>query len=159
LNPTVVKVHEMLQARGETVVTAESLTAGLVGAALTEVAGSSASYRGGVVVYATDLKQQLLGVPAALLAERGAVDLDVAGAMAVGVRRELGADWGLALTGVAGPEPQDGRPVGVVFVAVAGPDDRVTASELFLTGDRPAIRAAARDAGIRVLCDRLAAGE
>ncbi len=111
-------VHALLRA-GTTVATAESLTGGLLGAALTSVPGSSAAYRGGVVSYATDLKHQLLGVDAGLLAERGAVDPDVAAAMATGVRDRLGADHGVATTGVAGPDPQDGRPVGTVWVAVA----------------------------------------
>jgi nicotinamide-nucleotide amidase len=111
--------------------------------------------RGGVVAYATDLKAALLGVDADLLAARGAVDPEVAAQMAVGVRRATGADVGLATTGVAGPDPQDGHPPGLVYVAVAGP--RAGAGEpagaaaaldvvtrrLDLTGDRPAVRAGA----------------
>lgn len=77
---------------------------------------------------------------AGLLAERGAVDADVARQMATGVRRVLGADWGVATTGVAGPEPQDGRPVGTVFVAVSGPDGTEKVSALRLNGDRADIR-------------------
>ncbi len=116
-----VEVVAALLRSGATVASAESLTGGLVGAALTSVPGSSAAYRGGVVSYATDLKCQLLGVDAGLLAERGAVDPDVALAMARGARDRLGADFGVATTGVAGPDPQDGRPVGTVWVAVATP--------------------------------------
>lgn len=105
---------------GESVGCAESLTGGLVVARLIETPGASAVVRGGLVAYATELKAALLGVDAALLAERGAVDPEVARQMALGARRVLGADWGLATTGVAGPDAQDGRPVGCVFVAVAG---------------------------------------
>ncbi len=108
---------------GATVATAESLTGGLLGAALTSMPGSSATFRGGVVVYATETKSGLLDVPADLLHERGAVDPDVAIAMARGVRARFGATYGLATTGVAGPTEQDGKPVGTVFVALAGPDD------------------------------------
>ncbi|GAT81659.1 damage-inducible protein CinA [Streptomyces sp. F-3] len=100
---------------------AESLTGGLVAAEITSVPGASKVFRGSVTAYATELKHRLLGVDAALLAERGAVDPQVAAQMAAGVRKALGADWGVATTGVAGPDPQDGQPVGTVFVAVDGP--------------------------------------
>jgi PncC family amidohydrolase len=102
-----------------TVAVAESLTGGLVLGALTTVPGVSAVLRGGVVVYATDTKASQLGVDAELLRERGPVDPDVALAMARGVRRRWTSDIGLATTGVAGPEPQDGHPVGEVYIAVA----------------------------------------
>ncbi|MHC0428804.1 CinA family protein [Streptomyces sp. O3] len=111
----------LLAGRGETLAVAESLTGGLVAAELTGVAGASRCFRGSVTAYATELKGRLLGVDGTLLAERGAVDPEVARQMAEGVRRALGADWGIATTGVAGPEPQDGQPVGTVYVAVAGP--------------------------------------
>ena len=97
---------------------AESLTGGLVVGALTETPGASATVRGGLVVYATDLKATLAGVDADLLAERGAVDPDVAAALARGARERLDATIGLGVTGVAGPDPQDDQPVGTVFVAV-----------------------------------------
>lgn len=121
--------------RGWTIGVAESLTGGLVTATLVSVPGASRVVRGGVVAYATDLKAGLLGVDAELLAERGAVDEAVAAQMAAGVRSATGADVGLATTGVAGPDPQDGQAPGVVFVAVSTP----VASEvhrLDLTGDR-----------------------
>jgi nicotinamide-nucleotide amidase len=122
-------VHGLLAERGATVAVAESLTGGLLGAELTEMPGSSATFAGGVTAYATTLKQTLLGVPAELLAEHGAVHPDVAAAMAEGVRERLGATYGLAVTGVAGPEPQDGQPVGTVHIAVAGfGDDPVVRS-------------------------------
>lgn len=105
--------------RGLTLATCESLTAGLVAATLAQVPGASKVLRGGLVTYATDLKARLAGVDAELLAERGAVDPDVAEQMAAGTRRVCGADVGLSCTGVAGPEPQDGKPVGTVFIGLA----------------------------------------
>jgi nicotinamide-nucleotide amidase len=119
-------VHGLLAARGATVAVAESLTGGLLGGRLTGMPGSSATFTGGVIAYATPLKHRLLGVPEDLLAAHGAVHPDVAAAMARGVRERLGATYGLAVTGVAGPEPQDGYPVGTVHVAVADSGDQVT---------------------------------
>jgi nicotinamide-nucleotide amidase len=150
------EVHGLLLARGETVATAESITAGLVGGALTTTPGSSSTYRGGVIVYATDLKASLVGVSLALLQERGAVDPDVATALAVGVRDRLGATWGLGLTGVAGPDPQDGRSVGTLFVGLAGPDGAPQVRSEVLDGDRAAIRTGAVEVALRLLRDRLA---
>ncbi|MFF0560341.1 CinA family protein [Streptomyces sp. NPDC020472] len=115
------RVLELLAERDQKVAAAESLTGGLVAAALTGEPGSSVSFLGSVVAYATALKHELLGVDAALLAERGAVDPEVALQMASGVRDRLGADWGISTTGVAGPAEQDGQPVGTVYVAVSGP--------------------------------------
>ncbi|MFD8567306.1 CinA family protein [Streptomyces sp. NPDC057694] len=112
----------LLTERGETLAVAESLTGGLVAAELVSVPGASKAFRGSVTAYATELKHTVLGVDAGLLAAHGAVHPDVALQMAAGVRDALGAHWGIATTGVAGPEPQDGQPVGTVFVAVAGPE-------------------------------------
>ncbi|WP_405684103.1 CinA family protein [Streptomyces sp. NBC_00057] len=134
------RVLELLVERGETLAVAESLTGGLVAAELTSVPGASNSFRGSVTAYATPLKRELLGVDGVLLAERGAVDPEVARQMAAGVRRVLGADWGMATTGVAGPEPQDGKPVGTVYVAVAGPDGAENVTTLRLNGGRADIR-------------------
>ncbi|MGN6219989.1 MAG: CinA family protein [Microbacterium sp.] len=134
-------VLRALDARSWSIAVAESLTGGRVTATLVDIPGASAHVRGGIVAYATDLKARVLGVDEALLAERGAVDADVALAMAGGVRRVLGADVGLATTGVAGPDPQDGKPVGTVHVAVVTPETAVTV-ELELSGTRDEIRAA-----------------
>ncbi|MGW2179207.1 CinA family protein [Streptomyces sp. NPDC001732] len=134
------RVLELLAGRGETLAVAESLTGGLVAAELTSVPGASRSFRGSVTAYATPLKRDVLGVDGALLAERGAVDPEVARQMAAGVRRALGADWGMATTGVAGPGPQDGKPVGTVYVAVAGPDGAEKMAALRLNGGRADIR-------------------
>ncbi|WP_406408803.1 CinA family protein [Streptomyces halstedii] len=134
------RVLGRLRERGETLAVAESLTGGLVAAELTEVPGASHSFLGSVTAYATPLKRDVLKVDGDLLAERGAVDPDVAAAMAAGVRRVLGADWGVSTTGVAGPEPQDGKPVGTVFVAVSGPGGVRKTAELRLNGGRADIR-------------------
>ena len=131
----------LLIRRGETIATAESLTGGLVAAALTSVPGSSEAFRGGIVAYATDLKAELLGVPTDLLERHGAVHPAVAAAMAEGVRARLGTETGIATTGVAGPDAAEGKPVGMVFVAVSGPGGTV-GRELALTGDRQVVRAA-----------------
>ena len=136
--------------RGDTVAVAESLTGGLLAAVLTGTPGASAVIRGGLVVYATDLKASLAGVDAELLADRGAVDPDVARQLAAGARRRLGATWGIGVTGVAGPDPQDGRPVGTVFVAVAGPD-AIRDDAARHSGDRDEVRAAAVRQAVRLL--------
>ncbi|MFF4987763.1 CinA family protein [Streptosporangium saharense] len=133
-------VLSLLVRRGETVAVAESLTAGLIGAALSAPPGASGAFVGGVLSYATELKHRLLGVPADLLDREGAVHPDVAAAMAGGVRELTGASYGLAATGVAGPEPQDGKPVGTVHLAVSGPDGRVWHRDLHLAGTREEIR-------------------
>lgn len=130
-----------LEARRRTLAVAESLTGGAVCAALVAVPGASRVFRGGVVSYATDLKHTLLAVDADLLAVSGAVHPQVARQMAEGVRTALGADVGLATTGVAGPDPADGQPVGTVYVAVAGPR-HAEVRALALAGTRETIRAA-----------------
>jgi nicotinamide-nucleotide amidase len=137
--PTATDVVAALIGRGLTVAVAESLTGGLVVADLVSVAGASAVVRGGVVAYATELKHELLGVDAALLAAGGPIQAAVAEQMAAGVRGRLGADLGLATTGVAGPDPQDGHPPGEVWSAVATADG-VRSVRLELGGDRDAVR-------------------
>jgi nicotinamide-nucleotide amidase len=137
------QVHRMLAAQEQTVAVAESVTGGLLAAALTSTAGASATFRGGLVVYATDLKARLAGVSESLLAEQGAVAPQVALELARGVRERLSASWGVGVTGVAGPEPQDGKPVGRVFLSVVGPGPDAgieSVSELNLHGDRNMIR-------------------
>ena len=131
----------LLLQRGLTVGTAESLTGGLVCAALTAVPGASAVVRGGVVAYASEVKASVVGVDRDLLEREGAVRGPVAAQLAEGVRAVLGCDVGLSTTGVAGPDPADGQAVGTVFVGAAGPWG-ILVEELALTGDREEIRAA-----------------
>jgi len=158
-----------LSERAQTVAVAESLTGGMVCAALIEVPGASAVVRGGVVAYATELKHRLLDVDGDLLARNGPVDPDVAAQMALGVRERLGADWGLATTGVAGPDSQDGVAPGRVYLAVAGPLVPLSADlvsgpglavqppistrvlELDLVGDRSQVRTASTEQAIGAL--------
>ena len=116
-------VLQQLRLRGQTVAVAESCTGGGLGAALAAVPGASDVFLGGVIAYANGVKQGLLGVPAELLQAHGAVSDPVAQSMAEGARRVTGADWGLAITGVAGPGGgSDEKPVGLVHLAIAGPD-------------------------------------
>ena len=142
-----------------TIATAESLTGGLVAAELTRIPGASLVVNGGVIAYATAVKGSLLGVSADLLAREGAVHPDVARQMADGVRRvlEVGgrpADVGVATTGVAGPDWQDGRPPGTVYLGIAMLGD-VDAIELHLRGDRAEIRAATVAAALDAVLARL----
>ncbi len=143
------QVHQALLARGETVGCAESLTGGALADLLSGTPGASATFLGGVVSYATSVKRTVLGVTAAQV-----VSADTASQMAVGVRTLIGSDWALATTGVAGPEKQDDRPVGTVYVAVAGPQG-VQVHRHALSGDRAEIRAAACRAALEALTDDL----
>ena len=150
-------VDRLIRSR-RTVAVAESLTGGLVMTALTSVPGASATVRGGVVAYATQVKHEVLGVDEDLLDRVGAVDGEVAMQMADGVRDTIGADFGVATTGVAGPDGQDGKAPGVVFVAVTTPFGRWN-RELLLDGDREAIRTRSSIAALELLSDVLAALE
>jgi nicotinamide-nucleotide amidase len=145
----------LLRDRGQTLAAVESLTGGLLAATIVDVAGASKVFRGALVVYATELKASLAEVPADLLAERGPVDPDVAVALAEGGRRRCAADWCLSTTGVAGPESQDGKPVGLVFIALVGPGGPVV-RRLHLDGDRATIRTATVTAALRLLLDEIA---
>lgn len=146
-----------LMAQGRTLATAESLTGGLLAAAVTSVPGASAVFRGGVVAYATDVKHSLVGVDAELLARVGPVDRQVAVQLANGVRERLGADFGLSTTGVAGPDRQDGHPAGVVWIGVA--DERAGALAVDASGpatSREAVRQATVQRALRLLLAHLA---
>lgn len=152
------QVHVALVRRRQTVAVAESLTGGLLAAALSETPGASATLRGGLVVYATDLKVSLAGVPAALLAEHGPVHPEVARALADGARSACAADWGVGVTGVAGPEPQGGQPVGTLWVGVSQSGGSwVTPAHL--AGSRAEIRAAAVRFALEALAGRLSGAE
>ncbi len=148
------EVIGVMTGRGETLAVAESLTGGLVSAALTSIPGSSLVFRGGIVAYASDLKAALLAVSEELIAEHGPVHPDVAAEMAVGVQTRLGATFGLSTTGVAGPGPADGQPAGTVFAAVAGPGG-VTVSGLELPGNRWEVRMASVQGVLSLLVSAL----
>jgi PncC family amidohydrolase len=132
-------LHDELVRRGATVASAESLTGGAVAELLSTAPGASKSFLGGVVSYASAVKVDLLGVSEQTVAEHGVVSRQCAAEMAEGVRRLLGSDLGVSTTGVAGPETQEGKPVGLVYVGVAS-TDRTDVVELHLDGDRAEIR-------------------
>jgi len=144
-----IQIIALLTCTNQTLAVAESLTAGSLMAALTSAPGASAVFRGGVVSYTTELKQHLLHVDGALIAREGAVHPDVAAQMAEGVRRRTtvaGAEtttWGVGTTGVAGPDEQDGKPPGTVYIGVAGPEGARSWGPFRFPGDREMVREAA----------------
>ncbi len=154
-DPDAAGIIATLSARGQSLATAESLTGGLIGAALTAVAGASAAYLGGVVAYATTQKARLAGVPSELLDAHGPVSPQTAAALAVGVRAATGADWAIAATGVAGPDPQDGHEPGEVWLGLAGPGVPARAVRHTFAGDRAEIRAATVAAALDLLAAAL----
>ena len=149
------RLVELLTERGETLASAESLTAGLVAATVADTPGASAVLLGGVVAYARRSRSTCSACPPHLIDRVGTVDPDVAVAMAEGARSRLGATWALATTGVAGPGPAEGKPPGTVHIAVAGPSGTATRA-LELKGDRAAVRSGTvrRGAAARAPRDR-----
>ena len=142
-----------------TLATAESCTGGLVAHLLTEVPGSSGYLRGGVIAYADEIKATQLGVPLEVLAAHGAVSAQVAIAMAEGVRNRFGTDLAAAVTGVAGPDGgTDAKPVGLVYVAVAGRGDAPDVRRFQWPGDRSANKRASAEAAITMLIERASRG-
>ena len=156
-DPAAARLHAELLDRGATVAAAESLTAGLFCATLATVPGASATLRGGVVVYATELKTRLAGVPDELLAVHGPVSPETAAALAEGVRERCGATWGIGLTGVAGPDWVDGHRPGRVYLGFSD-GRRTDVTELDLQGDRAAVRTAAVRAAVDGLLSRVTGG-
>src|SRR3954453_22923575 len=152
--PDATEALALLGAAGATLATAESLTGGRLAGAVTSVPGASASYLGGFVTYATALKQDLLGVPDDVVERYGVVSAECARAMAEGCRAATGGTYAVATTGVAGPDSQEAKPVGTVYVAVAGPDD-VSALTMELVGDRHQIQDRACREALSALCGRL----
>jgi nicotinamide-nucleotide amidase len=148
------EILRLLTESGETLAAAESLTGGLVAAALTDVPGSSKAFRGGVVAYATELKAELLGVDSDMLDDHGPVYAPVAAAMADGVRKRLGATVGVATTGVAGPDPVDGFPPGTVHIAVSLAEDTVVRT-MALNGNRDDVRRLTVERVLGLLLGRL----
>lgn len=141
-------VIRLLKQAKETLGVAESLTGGGLMAALTSVPGASAVFRGGVVPYATPLKQELLKVDGCLIQAEGVIHHDVAAQMATGVRTITttpGADdttWGVGTTGVAGPDPQDGKPVGTVYIGIASAKGSFGHGPFHFPGSRERVRTA-----------------
>ncbi|MDR3360779.1 MAG: nicotinamide-nucleotide amidohydrolase family protein [Bifidobacteriaceae bacterium] len=131
---------QLLREHQLTVATAESLTGGLVSAVIVDVPRASEVLRGAVVAYSNDVKRDVLGVDAELLAERGAINGTTASQMALGVRRLLGADVGIATTGVAGPDPADGAEPGTAYVAVSWAKEEPAMRALRLHGNRAEVR-------------------
>jgi nicotinamide-nucleotide amidase len=150
-------LREELVRRGMTLATAESLTGGVLADLVSAPPGASEAYLGGVVSYATEVKVRILGVRERTVQEFGVVSQQCAREMAEGVRRLLGADWGVSTTGVAGPTTQDDKPVGTVFLAVAGPQG-TTCLERHFEGDRLRIRDGASLAAARLVLQRVAGG-
>lgn len=147
------RVVDALRQRGQTFATAESLTGGLIGATVTEVPGASEVYRGGLVTYQTAMKVLLLGVPASIIDQDTVVSAAVAREMSRRVVELTAADWGIAVTGVAGPTGQEGHAPGEVWIGVAGPHvpGGVRAVGQNFTGDRAAVRERTVDAALEVL--------
>jgi nicotinamide-nucleotide amidase len=145
-------VHGRLVELGRTVGVAESLTGGLISVLLTEAPATSVTFRGGLVVYGTDVKHTIAGVRADDLTEHGAVHPVVAEQLASAARDRLGADYGIGATGVAGPGDQDGHPVGEVFMAIASPS-AVTVNRYQFDGNREEVRLAAAAAALSDLLD------
>jgi nicotinamide-nucleotide amidase len=143
-------LHAEMARRGVTLATAESLTGGALADLVSASPGASESYLGGVVSYATRVKTGVLGVSQDTIDAHGVISAECAEEMASRARELLGADWAISTTGVAGPSEQEGKPVGTVFVGVAGPDG-TSVHELNLSGDRAEIRAES----CRAAADRL----
>ncbi len=152
------QVVTALRGAGETLATAESLTAGLIASTLAGVPGASTVLRGGLIAYASDLKHELAGVEDSVLAEDGAVSQRTAEQLARGARVRCSADLGISATGVAGPASQEGKPVGTVWIALADADT-VAVQELLLSGDRLAIRHGTVAAALRLVLTRQECGE
>jgi PncC family amidohydrolase len=131
---------DKLRTRHQTLATAESCTGGLIGKCLTDIPGSSQVYRGGIIAYHNDIKQNLLGVDPQILNDKGAVSEETVLAMANGVRKLCGTSWGIAVSGIAGPDggsPE--KPVGLVWAAICS-DDCVKTFQFEFPGDRETIR-------------------
>jgi nicotinamide-nucleotide amidase len=141
LSEAVTRLAEALCTRGQRIAVAESCTGGLLAATLTQLAGSSVWFDRGFVTYSNEAKTDLLGVPAKLIARHGAVSEAVVRAMALGARMRSGAQWAVAITGIAGPGGGSAeKPVGTVWMAWAGPEGAILCQCLHLPGSREAVR-------------------
>lgn len=157
--------HQLVQLliqRGHTVATCESLTGGLVAAAITDVPGASACFRGGVIAYHPDIKIDVVGIDPDLIAHQGVVSSQTAAGMALGARRVCGSDWAIATTGVAGPSEIEGQPAGTVWLGIAGDRDGVAGTYTRLMrfdGDRDSVRREAVNAALSLLIEKVSLGE
>ena len=152
-------LHAHFIATNQTVSVAESCTGGLLGAALTELPGSSCYFLGGIQAYANEVKEGLLGVSHETLVSFGAVSEEVASEMANGIQRLTGSDWAISTTGVAGPDGgSDEKPVGTVWISVVGCDG-LYSQKLELDGDRTDVRQGAVRGALSMLLERLSGGD
>lgn len=136
----------LLTGRGQTISFCESLTAGLATATFADTPGASSALRGGLVTYATDLKTTLAGVPAGTISRHGVISAECAAAMAAGARKACGSDWAVSLTGVAGPDLQEGHPVGEVWIGIATPTGEVESFRAFEEPERQRLAGLGRSA-------------
>ena len=150
------EIGELLRKKGQEISAAESCTGGALAAALTAPAGASDYFKMSLVTYANEAKDALLGVPAAVLKKAGAVSRDVAIAMAVGLARRSGADWSVSITGIAGPSGgSSDKPLGLVYLCLAGPDGIRTVEKNFGDLGRDRVRENAVEAALQLIADAL----
>lgn len=154
LSPLISPLQDALRRRNLTIAVAESCTGGLLAAALTDLPGSSDSFLGGMVTYANEAKIEILGVDAAMLAAHGAVSAEVAEQMARGATEVFGADVGLGVTGIAGPDPEGEKPVGLTFIG-ARHGDKSVVRQYNWNGGRAANRIASVEAAIQLATEIL----
>lgn len=148
------KIVETLKARGEVFCTAESCTGGQISKTVTDLAGVSAVFFGGVVSYAIEIKEKLLGVRHKTLEKYGAVSEQTAAEMAAGAVRALGADFSVAVTGIAGPDGgSEEKPVGLVYIACADKNGNVKVTKNLFSGDRKAVRDQTTKTALQMLAD------
>lgn len=151
------KIVETLKARGEVFCTAESCTGGQISKTVTDLAGVSAVFFGGVVSYANEIKEKLLGVRHKTLEKYGAVSEQTAAEMATGAVRALGADFSVAVTGIAGPDGgSEEKPVGLVYIACAIKNGNVKVTKNLFSGDRKAVRDQTTKTALQMLADFVA---
>ena len=140
---------------GKTLATAESCTGGMIGQLLTSVSGASAVYKGGVISYTNEVKQNVLGVDGELLEKLGAVSAPVAEAMAIGARKVLNADVAVSVTGLAGPGGDEfGNPVGTVFIGFAC-EKKSEVKQFHFAGDRETVRRQAAEAALKLILQNI----
>ena len=154
LGPSLTRLGDQLRQRDLTVAVAESMTAGLLAATLADLPESSTRFLGGVVSYTADKKMELLGVPEAVISKDGVVSQATARLMAEGARRLLGSGVAISITGVAGPEEQDGKPVGLTYIGVSL-DGTTQVREYHWPGGRATNRVASVEAAIELAADVL----